>query len=103
MTSCFSRGTLIVARSYRLPLGTTGPMMPIRPKESQSRFAIKPMEGGLGTTVVDAKETPWSGVILGARVLDRDEALNHPRLTEVFHVVDHIIEEDPVVYAHFSA
>lgn len=64
---------------------------------------IKPIEGGLGATVVDANETPWSGVVLGTRVLDRDEALNNPKLTEVFHVVDHITEEDPVVSAHFNA
>jgi hypothetical protein len=56
----------------------------------------------LGARVIDGADTPWPGVMLRTRVLDRSEALIHPRLAEVFHVVDHIALQDPTVSAHFS-
>jgi hypothetical protein len=46
---------------------------------------LQPVGQGLATRVIDAAETPWSGVVLGTRVLDRAEALAHPRLSGEFH------------------
>jgi len=45
-------------------------------------------------TVVDAAESPWRGVELLGRMLDRAEALQHERLQEVFHISDHMVQDD---------
>jgi hypothetical protein len=49
-------------------------------------------------TVRDARESPWGDVAIMGRTLDRDKALAHPRIKEVFHITDHIVSEDsPVI------
>jgi hypothetical protein len=45
-------------------------------------------------TIVDAVESPWEGVELLGRMLDRVEALQHERLQEVFHISDHMVRDD---------
>jgi len=35
-------------------------------------------------------------------MLNRDEALKHPWIEEVFHISDHILEDDPEVKAYFE-
>lgn len=50
-----------------------------------------------GVTVEDASSSPWRTVELLGRMLDRSEALTHPRLKDVFHLTDHIFAEDPEV------
>jgi hypothetical protein len=50
------------------------------------------------TTVYDAAQSPWGKVDIFGRTLDREEALKHPRIEEVFHICDHIVREDtPVI------
>jgi hypothetical protein len=41
-----------------------------------------------------AGEGPWAGIEIIGRVLDRDEALRHERVGEVFHISDHMVAED---------
>jgi hypothetical protein len=48
-------------------------------------------------TVVDAETSPWRETTLLGRVLDRAEALAHPWIADVFHITDHVVEEDIVV------
>ena len=55
-----------------------------------------------GVTVEDATKSPWSHIELLGRMLERREALEHPRLTEVFHLTDHIFAEDAEIKAFFS-
>ena len=55
-----------------------------------------------GVTVDDAIHSPWRSVDLLGRMLDRAEALTHPRLKDVFHITDHIFEDDPDVKAFFA-
>jgi hypothetical protein len=59
-------------------------------------FALKLWsdEGQYQVAVVDAAESPWSGVELLGRMLDRPEALEHERLHEVFHISDHMVSDD---------
>jgi hypothetical protein len=45
-------------------------------------------------TVVEADESPWQGAELLGRMLDRAEALQHERLQEVFHITDHMVQDD---------
>ena len=54
-------------------------------------------------TVVDAAESPWQGVELLGRMLNREEALAHERLAEVFHVTDHMVIDDKPIRDHLGA
>jgi len=53
--------------------------------------------------VVDAKHSLWQDAedVLG-RMLDRKEALKHKWIKDVFHITDHIVEDDPVVKAYLD-
>jgi hypothetical protein len=51
-------------------------------------------------TMVDSSESPWSHTTFLGRLLDRDEALAHPWIKEVFHITDHMITDDPVIKEH---
>jgi hypothetical protein len=53
-------------------------------------------------TVVDAAESPWQGVGLLGRMLDREEALAHERLAEIFHVTDHMVVDDQAIREHLD-
>lgn len=47
-----------------------------------------------GVRVLDAHQSPWNDVELIGRTLDRDQALAHSRIKDVFHITDHIYLED---------
>ena len=53
-------------------------------------------------SVTDKAESPWSNSKVLGRILDREEALAHPLIEEVFHLTDHIIVDDPVIKALFD-
>jgi hypothetical protein len=55
---------------------------------------LRSAAGEYQVMVVDAAESPWHGVALLGRMLDRAEALRHERLAEVFHVSDHMVRDD---------
>jgi len=58
---------------------------PLRVRSAESEYQV---------TVVDSDESPWRGVTLLGPMLDRAEALQHERLTEVFHISDHMMRDD---------
>ena len=43
---------------------------------------------------VDADQSPWQDADFLGRMLDREEALRHPWIGEVFHITDHMVVED---------
>jgi hypothetical protein len=53
--------------------------------------------------LVDAKESPWSHATFLGRILDREEALKHSWVKEVFHITDHIVAEDKMVIDYFKS
>ena len=55
-----------------------------------------------GVRVCNADESPWHETNILGRVLDRNEALAHPLINEVFHIADHIYLEDPSFMAHMN-
>jgi hypothetical protein len=57
-------------------------------------FRLRAAEAEYQVTLVDAAESPWVGVELLGRMLDRAEALEHERLQEVFHISDHMVRDD---------
>ena len=52
--------------------------------------------------VVDADESPWRNARVIGRMLDRDEALAHPWIGDVFHITDHMVEDDPAIKSYFE-
>ena len=52
--------------------------------------------------VVDASESSWNDVAFLGRMLDREEALTHPWIKEVFHISDHIVAEDQEVRKYLN-
>jgi hypothetical protein len=36
-------------------------------------------------------------------MLDREEALAHPRIKDVFHITDHMVEDDPIIRTYLNA
>jgi len=54
------------------------------------------------TRVTDRSESPWRRTHILGRILDREEALAHPEIDEIFHLVDHIVREDPVIRELFE-
>ena len=53
-------------------------------------------------TVVDAIDSPWKDVKVIGRMLDREEALADPRIKEVFHITDHMVEDDPEIKSYLN-
>ncbi|WP_269235402.1 hypothetical protein [Flavobacterium flavigenum] len=50
---------------------------------------------------MDKEESPWQHEIL-EKILDRKDALEHPWIQEVFHITDHIVDEDKELIAYFD-
>lgn len=63
---------------------------------------LRSAESEYQVTVVDAAESPWNGVELLGRILDRREALEHERLKEVFHISDHMVRDDRPVREYLN-
>ena len=53
--------------------------------------------------IQDGSWLPQPGGQPLGRVLDRDEALRSPSKDELFHIADHIIQDDPRVRTHLEA
>ncbi len=52
-------------------------------------------------SIVDGKESPWQSEILG-KILSREEALQHQWIDDVFHITDHIVDEDSEVIKYLT-
>jgi len=53
-------------------------------------------------TVTDREESPWSHTDYLGEILNRDEALDHPMINDVYHITDHIVLEDIPVINYFT-
>ena len=53
-------------------------------------------------SVTNRSESPWDHIEFLGNILDREEALNHPLIKDVFHITDHIVLEDKPVVQFFS-
>ena len=53
-------------------------------------------------TVIDKDQSPWSYVDFLGNILNREEALNHEWISDVFHITDHIVTEDKPVMEYFA-
>jgi hypothetical protein len=57
-------------------------------------FRLRAGDAEYQVSLTDAAESPWVGVELLGRMLDRAEALEHERLQDVFHISDHMLRDD---------
>jgi hypothetical protein len=73
------------------------------PKD-RSAFALRfrHTEDQYQIEVIDAADSPWREAETIGRKLSRDEALEHPRLQDVFHITDHIFADDEVLLSFFG-
>jgi hypothetical protein len=73
--------------------------------EQRVAFAvqIRATETQYQVALVDAETSVWSDAEFLGRMLSRHEALRHPWRDEVFHITDHIVDEDPDVRAFFKS
>lgn len=53
--------------------------------------------------LIDADESGWRHAALLGKMLNRNEALQHGWVNEVFHITDHIVAEDKVVIDFFTS
>lgn len=70
----------------------------------RTAFAVKIWDNDdqWAVSVLDKDESPWGGVEFLGKVLNRDEALSHPWISEVFHITDHIVAEDRPIIEYFG-
>ena len=65
-------------------------------------FRLWESEDNFSVTITDANESEWADVEILGRKLTREEALGHPWIEDVFHITDHMTDEDPEIRAFFS-
>lgn len=52
-------------------------------------------------TLTNKDESPWKN-IPEVEILDREQSLNHPQKSDVFHITDHIVTEDMPIVHYFE-
>ena len=57
-------------------------------------LVLKNMDDNYGVIVIDAATTPWSDADILGKKLSREEALAHEWVDDVFHITNHIFDED---------
>jgi hypothetical protein len=65
-------------------------------------FRIWTNETNYQVGLIDAKESLWSDVTFLGQILNRDEALNHEWVSDVFHITDHIVKDDKLIVEYFN-
>ena len=70
----------------------------------RTAFALELRSGSENyeVTACDAHTSPWHGVELIGQMLDREEALVHPLASDVFHITDHLFDEDVVLKTYLD-
>jgi len=72
--------------------------------ENRTAFAVKIWDnnGDWAVTAVDKEESPHGDITFLGKVLDRERALQHPWIKDVFHITDHIVIEDEPIMSYFA-
>lgn len=64
-------------------------------------FRIWTNDNNYQVGLMDKDESEWQQDLLGT-ILDRKDALNHSWIKEVFHITDHIVDEDKILIEYFN-
>lgn len=65
-------------------------------------FRLWEGEENYNVGITNRDESPWKDAKVIGRMLDREEALAHPWIDEVFHITDHIVEDDIEIVNFFK-
>lgn len=71
-------------------------------KRTAFPFRIWTTEKNYHVGLMDARDSVWGDVTFLGRVLDREEALKHEWIQDVYHITDHIVMEDREVISYFN-
>lgn len=74
------------------------------PATERTAFAIKIWNDNnqWAVSVLDRDDSPWGSVEFLGRILDREEAVSHPWISEVFHITDHMVAKDQPIIEYFE-
>ncbi|WP_293264950.1 hypothetical protein [Neptunomonas sp.] len=72
--------------------------------EMRTAFAVNIWDNddNWAVTVTDKEESPWSHVEFLGKIVNREEALLHHWIKDVYHITDHIVAEDKLVIEFFA-
>jgi hypothetical protein len=65
-------------------------------------FDIRTNETNYQVGLINAKETPLADTTFLGKLLDRDEALKHDWIKEVFHITDHMVSDDKIIIEYLN-
>jgi len=65
-------------------------------------FEIWTDEDNFKVGLVNAKTSPWSHVTFLGRILNREEALKHEWISDVFHITDQMVTVDKEIANYFA-
>ena len=64
---------------------------------------LRVQDGGYAVMVVNRASSAWRNTTFLGRILDREEALAHPLIKEVFHLTDHMFSEDTMIREYLDS
>ena len=72
--------------------------------ESRTAFAFKIWLNGdnYQVGIINAEECPWGHTTFLGNILDRDDVLKHEWIQDVFHITDHMVEDDQEIINYFE-
>jgi hypothetical protein len=73
-------------------------------EESRTAFAFKIWLDGdqYQVGITDAEESPWGQTTLLGNILNREDAIKHEWIKDVFHITDHMVEDDQEIVNYFG-
>ena len=74
------------------------------PSSERTAFVLKLWQNDdqWNVTILDKDESAWSGVEFLGKILDREAALSHPWVKDIYHITDHIVAEDKPIIEYFN-
>lgn len=70
-------------------------------KKTGFALTIWVKDDNFNVTLINKDECAWKN-IPEVEILDREQSLNHPQKSDVFHIIDHIVIDDKEVIAYFG-
>lgn len=65
-------------------------------------FKIWTNETHFQVGLTEGDESPWNDVEYLGEILNRQEALKHPWIKDVFHITDHMVADDKQIVDYFT-
>ena len=70
-------------------------------KKTGFALTIWVKDDNFNVTLINKDECAWKN-IPEVEILDREQSLNHPQKSDLFHITDHIVVDDKEVIAYFG-